>query len=237
VRVHIDLLTKPTQDSVRLLFSVADTGIGMDFDTQDRIFEPFVQAERVYVRNHQGAGLGLAIVQRLVHLLDGDVQLESNPGQGSVFYVSLPFVSQINEVPTPIRHDVARNKISGINILIVEDDSVNAFFIQAILKKMNAQTAVVGNGLEALHILEKEKFDVILMDVQMPIMDGLDATRRIRSGKICPDIPIIALTAYSMAGDEDMIMNNGVDAYIAKPVDLERLRESIINVLSRKITH
>lgn len=220
------------------MFIIADTGPGIPDDQYDVVFENFGQITKGYKRTHQGAGLGLPIVKRLVELLGGTICLESEPRQGTTFYVSIP----ISQKPTssdilalsperPRHPQKATSDSDQGKILIVEDDHINAFSMEKILIKSGFYVLVANNGLEAINMLNKNRFNAILMDIQMPIMDGVETTIAIRNGKAGKEhvnIPIFAMTAYSMDSDIRAFMSSGMDEYIQKPVSINTVN-SLLN--------
>ena len=239
IRIDASLLPRSSDSSVRVLVTVSDTGIGISEEQIKDIFEPFVQAEGTYTRRFQGAGLGLSIVRRLVKLLDGDISIDSTIGEGTTFYLSLPFklpetnqkpdALVVNEVSSPGR--VARR------LLLAEDDSISSLTCKRMLEKCGYSVTAARDGQEALQLLANEYFDLILMDVQMPVMDGVEATKAIRSSSrfgVKSRTPIVAMTAYAMAGDKEKFLASGMDDYIAKPMDEEALVEVIERVLRMK---
>jgi len=220
----------------RVLITVSDTGIGIDDAQAKSIFEPFVQAENSYVRRYQGAGLGLSIVARLVKLLGGEIAIESEVDAGTSIYFSIPFKMPPMHIPTPVaRADFAATGTS-LGILLAEDDAVTRLSLKRLLEKAGHNVTVAVDGADALRILEQEHFDLILMDIQMPVMDGVEATRAIRFNdrfEAIREIPIIAVTAYAMSGDRDKILGAGMNDYISKPVDIVELKAIIAKVMGK----
>jgi len=207
----------------QLKFAVSDTGIGIPLDKQATIFEAFQQADNSTSRRYGGTGLGLTISKRLVESMGGQLLLTSEPGKGSTFWFSIdaPAASAPPAVAQPSEGAPAR----PMRILVVEDNRVNQHLIQALLRKRGHTTAVAGNGVEALAAIERDSFDLVLMDIQMPEMDGLEAVRRIRKAEALTGqhLPVVAMTARAMAGDRESILAAGMDDYLEKPVQLERL--------------
>lgn len=215
-----------------LLFQVSDTGIGIIPDKADNLFKPFTQLDSSYAKRFGGTGLGLSISRRLVEMMGGTIWVESTPGQGSVFSFSVnaPAVRRAPARPRQKEAEQAQAIRRPRRILLAEDSEINRVFMESLLKDAGHSVTVANNGFEALEALERQRFDLVLMDAQMPGMDGLEATQRIRSGasgRNPPDIPIVALTAYAMAGDRERILNAGMDEYIAKPIDFEELERII----------
>ena len=235
VTISASPLTSPGEGKVRILFSVSDTGIGMPDDMLANVFEPFIQVSSGSNRLYQGAGLGLAISRNLIELMGGTLAVESHADQGTTVYFSLPFErgvppNSFQEGPAHVPKPFA----VALRILLAEDDSVNSFAMQKLLTQSGFKVTVVSNGQEVLDILRSQEFDLILMDIQMPVMDGVRATRAIRAGDVgakVKDIPIIALTAYAMVGDKEKFMKFGMNNYLSKPVELDTLLASLKNVM------
>ena len=216
---------------VRILFSVNDTGIGIEEDDIDNLFGPFEMADDGYGRSYQGAGLGLAIVRQLAGLMGGSVSAASTPGVGSTFHFCLPFGRRECVEDLERSHVPTICSIEGhCPILLVEDDAVNRLSVTKLLGKAGYRIDAVENGSEALQALANNHYALVLMDIQMPVMDGVETTRAIRSGRAGEHnarIPIVALTAYAMSGDRENFYKAGVDDYLAKPVAVERLTEVV----------
>ncbi len=230
--VQLELTPLPMKEGrLQLLFSVSDTGIGISQEMFDKLFQPFAQVENSYTRKFQGAGLGLSIVKRLVTLIGGHILLDSEPGKGTDVHVVLPIrTSAVMTEPTHPATDAALR--TGLRILLAEDDRANAFAVKTLLEKSGHEVALAENGRETLQLLEKDSFDLVFMDIQMPVMDGVEATRAIRAAERRdgrPAIPIIALTAYAMNGDREKFLAEGMNGYLGKPVKLDDLRVAIEN--------
>ncbi|MBF0100009.1 MAG: response regulator [Desulfobacterales bacterium] len=227
-------IEEETDTHVTLCFTVEDTGIGIPQDKMDQLFQPFSQVSRVKVG---GTGLGLTISKKLVELMGGTIHLKSVEGKGSIFWFIIPFekgsITPLNE---STQHADKEDYFQyNLKILIVEDNKFNQEIIKNILKKH--QLTIIENGKEAVHILENNSFDVILMDIQMPEMDGFTTTKFIRdrtSKVIDHDIPIIAMTAYAMQEDRDLCLASGMNGYVSKPISQERLNNELKRVV--KIT-
>jgi signal transduction histidine kinase/ActR/RegA family two-component response regulator len=213
-----------------VVFFVADTGIGIPQELHEKIFEPFRQADLDITNIYGGTGLGLTISQKFAELLGGRIWLESKPGNGSVFYFTVPNKTKYNkEIPETRKEKKIRKKTGNMVILVVEDDEVNYLFLETVLSKNNIQTVRALNGVEAVEICSKnEEINMVLMDIKLPLMNGYEATRRIK--KLRPDLPIIAQTAYAMQEDKHKALQAGCDGYIPKPIitsDLFKLIESL----------
>jgi len=210
----------------RLRLSVRDTGIGIPPERQDRLFQAFSQIDASTTRKYGGTGLGLAITHRLVSILGGQIRVESTPGRGSEFRIDLPLLA----APTPPPADTENVKVDlaldssfaqhvPLRILLVEDNPVNQRVATLLLQKLGYSPAFALNGAEALTAIARESFDVVLMDVQMPIMDGLECSRRLRVEYPEPKRPwIIAMTANALEGDRENCLAAGMDDYTSKPV-------------------
>lgn len=227
-----------------LLIIIADTGSGIRDEQLKTAFEMFGQVSQGYARPHQGAGLGLPIVKRLVALMGGAICVDSTLGLGTTVYVSLPISKDMGEAPPPdaqnavAEHAACADEPSGAattaEILLVEDEPINAFTMAQMLKKQGFDVVTATDGAKAVERLKDGPFDAILMDIQMPVMDGVEATRRIRegeAGEIHRSVPIIAMTAYAMDGDMKRFIDEGMNGYIAKPTDIEELAALIEKVL------
>ncbi len=226
----------------RFLFSVTDTGPGIPPEKQACLFDCFTQGENYMTRQQGGLGLGLAIAKRLVNILGGDIWVESVPGEGSTFFFSAEFGgSSLSEVgPVLPEEEPSREALfHGLRVLIVEDDTINQRYLSRILELQGCTADVVSDGSKALDALKRHPYDVVLMDIQMPVMDGFEATLEIRGGKlegVNSKVPIIALTAYAMWGDEQRCLHAGMDAYLAKPVDVDTLASAIETTLKTRRT-
>jgi two-component system sensor histidine kinase/response regulator len=226
-------------DNIRLHFSVRDTGIGIPTDKHGSIFRAFEQADGSTTRKYGGTGLGLAITQRLVEMMGGKLWVESTPGHGSTFHFTASFGQSHSEVQpdprsgfTPIVAPSTRLK--RLNVLLVEDGIINQKLAIRLLEKKGHRVTVANNGKEALLALEENSFDLVLMDLQMPEMGGLEATAKIRAkeSRTGKHIPIVAMTAHALRGDEDRCIQAGMDGYVSKPIQPDRLWDVIDTVLA-----
>ncbi|HCU69575.1 MAG TPA: hypothetical protein DGF30_10220, partial [Desulfomicrobium sp.] len=225
VRVEAGLLPYGGGDGHRVLFCVADSGSGIPEDRVDDIFKPFVQGEETFVRHHQGAGLGLAIVRRLMELMGGCLCVDSSP-MGTTICFSLPLGRDEGSRGHRKAVQICAQPPKGVRILLVEDDPVSMFAASRVLEKAGHLVTRTGDGAAAVEALRRGDFDLILMDVQLPVMDGVKATAVIRSDPSLgakSRIPIVAMTAYAMGGDREKFLAAGMDDYIAKPVSLSEL--------------
>jgi PAS domain S-box-containing protein len=235
VSVAIGPASRQFDAGLHLLITVTDTGIGIPDDEVGGIFEPFGQVEGVYVRRFGGAGLGLSIVRRLVQLMGGEIAVESELGQGTAIHVSLPLARHV--AAGPVAAPPAAGPIPGgcrpLRLLLAEDDAVSLMSFARMLEKAGHAVDVAENGAEAAALAARKAYDCILMDVQMPVMDGVAATRAIRENAALGDrakTPIVAMTAYAMAGDREKFLDAGMDDYVSKPVDAKELERVLARV-------
>jgi PAS domain S-box-containing protein len=225
----------------RIILDVQDSGIGLSAVAQRKIFAPFQQADGSTTREYGGTGLGLSICKKLAEGLNGSICVSSIEGQGSTFSVTLPVQVTSNiaddflAVAAPASQSgLGTTADSDLRILVADDNAMNRQVVSLMLNSHWQAIELVENGEEALHALEREEFDLILMDIQMPIMDGISATKHIREcGKPYGDIPIIALTANAMSGDRAMYLAAGMNAYVSKPIDPEVLFSAIDSVITK----
>ncbi len=214
--------------SPEVVIEVRDTGAGIPKEKLPVIFDEFTQADGSISRKYGGTGLGLAITRRLVEMHGGQIAVESEVGRGSTFRVTMPCniveqpvaVSPLWNSPTPSRPEVARG---SARILVVEDNLVNQKIVMTMLGKNGYQVSLADNGGQALTALDTADFDLVLMDVQMPVMDGIEATRRIRGEERWKHLPIIAMTAHAMQGDRERCLAAGMNGYLSKPVSAAHL--------------
>jgi PAS domain S-box-containing protein len=228
-------VTRLDQDSnnATLSFIVKDTGIGITPEAQLRLFAPFVQADASITRRYGGTGLGLSIVKRLATMLGGEIQLSSTPGVGSEFRVVLEFPLMTEDSPATtesLRATPGESLLRGVRVLIVDDSDINLEVTKRILELAGAQVQLASNGQEAFDILQAQpyEFDVVLMDMQMPVLDGHQATHRIRVEMGLVDLPIIALTAGALSSERQRALAAGMDDFIVKPFDARTLVHSIL---------
>ncbi len=228
--VSSDGTAKSKNDCTHLKIAVSDTGIGIAKAAQKTLFNAFTQADGSTTRKYGGTGLGLAIVSQLVEIMDGELGVESKVREGSTFWFTASFettnVSAIEQ-----KQALSEKDDSELNakILLVEDNPINQMVAQKMLEKLGVTPAIANNGVEAVHQLTQESFDLVLMDCQMPEMDGFDATREIRQIGIKSindkQVPIVAMTANVMSGDRERCIKVGMNDYIGKPVQLDKLEQ------------
>jgi CheY-like chemotaxis protein len=216
---------------VDLHFSVRDTGIGIPPEKQQRIFAPFEQADSSTTRKYGGTGLGLSISARLVALMGGELTVSSRPGRGSTFAFTARFgraVAPAAARPGPPGAGLARTT-RPLRVLVAEDNPINQKLAQRLLEKQGHTVEVVDSGLAALEALRRRPFDLVLMDVQMPDLGGLEATAALRAEEqgTGRHLPVIALTAHAMQGDRERCLAAGMDGYLSKPLSARDLFETL----------
>ncbi|MDI9366411.1 MAG: PAS domain S-box protein [Flavobacterium sp.] len=224
------------EKSISIEVSVTDSGIGISKDKIDKIFEPFVQAENNISRKFGGTGLGLSISKYLIELQGGTIKVESILGKGSIFSFNLtyPKVSKKKEIRTAIQENTtSKNILIGTKILIADDDEVSQYVLKKLIEQWGCVVAIVKNGKEAVEALKRDNFDMIFMDIQMPEMDGFEATKAIRTlrNKKKADIPIIAVTSNALKDILLKYIRSGVNEYILKPYNETTVLETIIKFL------
>ncbi len=238
--VYVSVSLQEVNDKPYIRFDIEDTGIGIPADKQDSIFEEFAQIDNGATRRFSGVGLGLAITRKLAHLLGGELSLTSKVDVGSVFSLTIPAGVEVKSQPLfdkyklvidlsqePETSDTTEQvKFSG-RVLVAEDSQSNQMLIKLLLGKLGLQVTMAQDGKEAVYKALSQPFDLIFMDIQMPNMDGYEATRALRRNRL--KTPIIALTAYAMKGDEEKCISAGCSDYIAKPIN----RETLLRVISK----
>jgi signal transduction histidine kinase/PAS domain-containing protein/ActR/RegA family two-component response regulator len=243
-----------SHDEVQLKLAVSDTGIGISPEDQRRIFSPFTQADASTTRHYGGSGLGLAISQSLVALMGGSMGVESQPGKGSTFFFSVRLkpeteVGETKEAgsgqaestiaDSQTAFAIASPEVATrpLRVLLAEDTPANQKLVVHILTKRGHAVEIAADGQETLDLLQQREFDAVLMDVQMPVMDGFQATAAIRSWNSSKShIPIIAMTAHALKGDETRCLDGGMDAYISKPIDSRKLVMLVERMASPSVT-
>jgi signal transduction histidine kinase/ligand-binding sensor domain-containing protein/ActR/RegA family two-component response regulator len=209
-------------------FAVQDTGIGIPLDKQESIFGAFTQADASITRKYGGSGLGLAISSKLIALMSGTIRMESEPGNGATFQFSIPYHLPAADEGSYSQTPAVHNVLPPMRILLAEDNIVNQKVARGLLEKHGHTVTVASSGMEAVAISTQQLFDVILMDVQMPEMDGFEATRRIRERG--ERLPIIAMTAHAMPGDRERCLAAGMDGYVSKPIKVDAVLSEISSV-------
>ncbi|MCA8889041.1 MAG: response regulator, partial [Parvularculaceae bacterium] len=220
-------------DQKFIAISIADTGIGMNAEECSRVFGAFEQADSTVTRRFGGTGLGLSIAKRIALAMGGDISVTSQPGVGSTFTMSFPATLCADEgALAPATFPQQALQTQRPRILLVEDNPVNRQVAQALLASVTTDIEIAENGVQALDMLASQKFDLVLMDIQMPVMDGLTACRKVRAASAAwSSIPIIALTAGATDGDQRDCFDAGMNGYICKPLRATELLEKIASVL------
>lgn len=226
-------IVKEEGDVYLIEFSVRDTGIGVPEDKLQSIFERFSQAESHTTRNYGGTGLGLSIAKQLVTLQGGTIKVESKVGTGSVFTFTLPFkkTSMVQQEQQAHYNDSDIFELSKLNILLVEDNAINVKFLKSLFSEYNIKSVIAENGKQAVEQVKNNDFDLILMDIEMPEMNGFEATSIIRN-ELQNRIPIIAITANAMAGEQEKCLQLGMNDYISKPIDADLLFEKMLDAVN-----
>jgi signal transduction histidine kinase/CheY-like chemotaxis protein len=221
-------------EKMRLLMVVSDTGIGIPAEKLDDVFENFTQVESTFVKRHKGTGLGLGIVKRLVALMNGNISVDSREGRGTSVYFCLELeradrgdMAEYREMRRFERVQGSGKNRRGLKVLLAEDNLVNQLAAKMIIERLGHTVETAENGRRALEMLAANSFDLVIMDIQMPVMNGIEATLAIRDSDgangVDPEIPIIAMTAHAMKGDRETFLSQGMNDYIPKPVDADEL--------------
>lgn len=228
-KVILDVKMQEELDSsINVAFSISDEGIGLTPEQLEKLFQPFTQADTSTTRRFGGTGLGLTITKSLVTLMGGDITVESEFGKGSVFLLHLPLGKTDQSINEPERNGEMQEllpRLKDKHILMVEDNVINQEILLALLEKTEGRIDIAGNGAEALEKVAQTDYDMVLMDVQMPVMDGITATMEIRkmTDRIKSGVPIIAMTAHAMNEDVQRCLEAGMNDHVAKPVEPEIL--------------
>jgi PAS domain S-box-containing protein len=223
----------PNAETRIVEFRVIDSGIGIPEADHARIFDDFVTLDSSYGREAGGTGLGLGITRRLVRAMGGEIGVESEPGQGSLFWVRLPFGADAAAGPVSAEHPepVPDTATQGESVLIIEDNAINRFVLRALLEEVNHRVSEATDGLEGVAMAEAEDYDILLMDISMPRLDGIEAARRIRTGDgKSRGARIIAVTAHALPDEIDRFRDAGIDDYLIKPVTRGTLAQALLGV-------
>lgn len=231
IGIGVKVLDKKEQ-TVKLQFDISDTGIGIPKSKHKSIFGSFTQGESETTRKYGGTGLGLSIVKKLIDLQGGTIKLESEVGKGSTFSIVIEMetanAAELNKVQDD-KYTKNGQDLSGVSVLIVEDNELNQVLAIEFLNKAKAKSEVAKNGKEAVEMVKKGKFDIVLMDIQMPEMDGYQASRKLRSEGY--EVPIIAMTAHAFQGEREKCLSAGMDDYLTKPIRFEKMVEIMAKAL------
>lgn len=224
---------RSSHNSDIILFQISDTGIGIPKDSQAKIFENFEQADNNLTGDFGGTGLGLSIVKKILGLMDGEINVESKKGNTTFeFYLRLKREVGVKSEKKYPEQEPVKGSLDGVKILVAEDNKVNIFLIESILKKLNATAHIVDNGLKAVEYLKSNAVDLVLMDMRMPVMDGVAATIKIRKNLKLIDLPIIALTANAGEKNKQICKDSGMNDFIPKPYTINQLHQTILNNIS-----
>lgn len=235
IKLNVELV-RNKNDVVKLKFIISDTGIGISDEDKDKLFKSFSQVDGSITRRFGGSGLGLAICKDIVEKMGGNIWFESKEGEGTSFYFTVKFKLGTEVIEKERReYRLVKNK-KIMQVLVVEDSIVNLNVISRMLEEKGYEVHKAENGLKAVELVQKFKYDVILMDIQMPLMDGIEATKRIREMEGTKrHTPIVAITAFALRGDKEKFISMGMDAYIAKPVKMKELFKTIEEIFFKNI--
>jgi PAS domain S-box-containing protein len=237
VRIEAFRQLPPGHERFRVLFLVSDTGIGVPDRMIPSLFASFTQGSTGYSRLFEGAGLGLAICRRLVELMGGNIAIESEKGAGTTVAVSLPLTPLKKNTPgKDVEREEGRAPDAGLRVLVAEDDYVDSYSVRVMLESAGFTVRTAENGTEALRLLSEQEFDVVLMDVQMPGMGGIETTAAIRrgeAGQVNAAIPVVAMTAYAPPGDHERLFKSGINGFVPKPVGKNALLTAMQEVFGR----
>lgn len=224
--VSIELEFEESGPASRMAMHIRDTGIGIHPDVQERMFQPFSQADASISRRFGGTGLGLAISRTLCEMMGGSLTVESAPGRGSVFTAT---VATGEALSVDLLREGAAHGGRALGVLVVEDNAVNQVVIRAMLTRLGHRVRITADGTQALSALSEEAFDVVLMDIEMPVMDGLETVRRMREAEAAGGVrrPVIAVTAHALAGERERCLAAGMDDFLTKPVTVQALRAAL----------
>jgi signal transduction histidine kinase/ActR/RegA family two-component response regulator len=232
VTIHVQMVEIPQADKVRLAFMVRDTGIGLAPEHAAALYKPFTQGNTAYTRKYGGLGMGLAVSQSLATLMGGEIICESRLGEGSLFTLTLtlplPAASALEKEEDAPKAASGYAQLQGMRVLVAEDNPINQMIAEELLTSAGIHTSLVDNGLAALEELRNRTFDLVLMDIQMPEMDGLTATAKIRSDPRHSAMPILAMTAHSTEEDREASFKSGMNDHLTKPIEAEGLYAALL---------
>lgn len=226
--IHLEVRCITNQPNYELEFKVIDTGIGIPKDKLDSLFEAFTQVDSSTTRKYGGTGLGLQISKRLIELMQGEIHVQSIVGEGSTFIFTVKMEKGQGQVAqTTNKSSIQTSNIISQRILVAEDNKTNQMVITAMLKRLGYEFDVTNNGKEALNALKSGTYSMVLMDCQMPVLDGISATRKIRQLEDFTELPVIALTAGATEAEQKECFAAGMSDFLSKPIKLERLKETL----------
>lgn len=228
IKLLVDLARR-LEDCIELKFQISDTGIGIDSKNIEGLFDTFTQADSSFTRKYGGSGLGLAISKQLIEMMEGRIWVESERGKGSTFYFTIKVQTSNGIADINYNIESINKTEKPLHILLVEDDKINQLVITRMIKEAGHFVETANNGIEALEVFREKNIDLILMDIQMPKMDGIETTKCIRDAEkeAGTHIPIIALTAHALLGDRERYLSLGMDEYIPKPIQINTLLSTI----------
>ena len=233
-------LAEETAEAVRVRFDITDTGIGIEPEAISRLFTSFEQVDNSMTRKYGGSGLGLAISKRLVELMDGEIGVQSTPGQGSTFWFVVPLKRRQGDALAPaspfaglVLEERLQQGFTGSRILLAEDEPIAQEVARCLLEDVGLRVDLAGDGLQALALARKNPYALVLMDMQMPRLNGVEATKAIRAESLNSTTPILAMTANAFDEDRQICLAAGMNDHIAKPVDPQRLFETLLAWLER----
>ncbi len=232
-------LVNSDDNKIKLKLTVTDSGIGISTEAKERLFESFTQADASTTRKFGGTGLGLAISKSLTKMMNGEIGVDSVVGSGSTFWFTIELQkASDNEIPKATSDETFLEAIRSLNILVAEDNSINQRVARFIIERLGHNIEIADNGEIALEKFKNNKYDILFMDIQMPVMDGIEATKKIReiekSRNVKVGIPIIAMTANTLKGDKEKFLKSGMNDYIGKPFKAAELSELIFNIIQNK---
>ena len=223
-----------SQRENKLHCEVQDSGVGISEDSKHKLFLPFSQTDSSFARKYSGTGLGLSICKRLISTMEGEMGVKDAPGGGSIFYFEIPWRESHTANVQLLGMNDNFSILDGLKILVAEDHPTNQILITRQLARLGCQATIVSNGIEALTKLKQESFSLMIMDCQMPELDGFETTKQVRAQSNQPyrDIPILALTANALNVDRDRCIQSGMNFYLSKPAQLAELKTAILAALS-----
>lgn len=240
VEVRVSRVRRPDdEEAEQIRIEVRDTGPGIDPALHDRLFQPFTQADESTTRRYGGTGLGLSICRELATLMGGRVGVNSQLGQGATFWAELPLPGAPTPINTQLREARDNNDLQGLRVLMVEDNPVNMMIAVALLEQWGLEVSQASDGSQAVEAINAQAsmgkpFDAVLMDVQMPVMSGHEATREVRKRFSAKQLPIVALTAAALVSERDEAMAAGMNDFLTKPIDAPRLRDTLVRLIGHK---